>query len=100
LPDDSLLGRMRSARARHEHMHRLADIAVMRIEELRAEMIRTSEEEQTDAELQAQLDEMMAATQEFQEHLLGMARADAEIEAALAEAALESSKLRSDALKQ
>jgi hypothetical protein len=81
-------------------MKQLLDVTAARIDELRNELLHYSEEVEVVREVQGRIAESLEATEHFQEYAVEMARAGAEIESALAEVALESSKLRSDALKQ
>jgi hypothetical protein len=100
LPDDSLLSRVRAARSEYEHLDRLIQFNVERINVLRTDLVRADAQGMPEAALSELQRELEAEVAEFQERAVEVARATQEVEDALAEAALESSKLKSDALKQ
>ena len=100
LPDDSLLGRVRAARAEYQRAGILTRVTRQTLEEKRKEMIRAHEQGLSD-EVQSELWQAVDAQMtELQERFTEVWRASRELEAALAETSLESSQLRSDALKQ
>jgi regulator of protease activity HflC (stomatin/prohibitin superfamily) len=100
LPDDSLLRRVRAARAEYQLTDLLTRVSRQMLEEQRIEMIRAHDQGMSD-EVQSELWQAFEAQMaEVQERLTEVSRASRELEAALAEASLESFQLRSDALKQ
>jgi hypothetical protein len=100
MPDDSLLRRVRAARDKYQSADILTRVTREMLEERRIEMIRAHQQGMSD-EVQSELWQAVDAQMtELQERLTEVWRASRELEAALAEASLESSQLRSDALKQ
>jgi hypothetical protein len=99
MPDDSLLRKVRAARAEYQRADSLTRASVQTIERLR-ERMRDADAQGMDEVVSALGREFIEETAELQERLTEASRASRELEDALAEASLESSQLRSDALKQ
>jgi regulator of protease activity HflC (stomatin/prohibitin superfamily) len=78
----------------------LMEVSVQRMKDLQEEMQRAIAEGKPEEELLELQRAFQAQTADFQERAVEVSRATHEVKAALAEAAFESSRLRSDALKQ